>query len=139
VNENENSSQSDPLVENQDAEFENFLYNDCEADKSEANELDKYMADSLLRQSSFDILAYWKNKTAEYPILSQIARDMMAIQVSRVASKSAFSVADRVVDPNRNRRNRLDSDMVQALICTKDWIHATRKGTNFCTIFTVVY
>jgi hypothetical protein len=127
VNKNKNSSQSDPLVKNQDPELENFLYNDYRADKSETNKLDKYMADSLLKQIPFDILAYWKNKTHQYPILSQIARDMMAIQVATVAFESSFSATDRVVDPYSNH---LGSEMVQALICIKDWIHSARKGTN---------
>ena len=51
----------------------------------------------------------------------------MAIQVSTVASESAFSVAGRVVDPYRSC---LDSEMVEALICTKDWVAAERKGTD---------
>jgi hypothetical protein len=89
---------------------------------------DKYMAEPLLKQDPFDILAFWKNNTDKYPILSQIARDVMSIQVSTVASESAFSAAGQVVDPYRNR---LDPEMVQALICTKDWIRASRKGTHF--------
>ncbi|CAN6349436.1 unnamed protein product, partial [Urochloa humidicola] len=111
-----------------DADLENFLYNQNGADRNESNELDKYMLESLQKQSPFDILAYWKNETNKYPILSQIARDMMAIQVSIVASESAFSAAGRVVDPYRNR---LDPEMVQALICTKDWIHAARKDSKY--------
>jgi len=75
------------------------------------------MAKPLLKQNPFDILAYWKNNIDKYPILAQIARDMMAIQVSTVASESAFSGAGRVVDPHRNR---LDFEMVPALICAKD-------------------
>ncbi|KAF0888893.1 hypothetical protein E2562_019400 [Oryza meyeriana var. granulata] len=42
----------------------------------------------------------------------------------QVASESAFSGAGRVLDPYRNR---LDPEMVQALVCSKDWIHATTK------------
>ncbi|CAN6182089.1 unnamed protein product [Urochloa humidicola] len=128
VNEKAPSCPTDPLVENQDADLENFLYNQNGADRNESNELDKYMLESLQKQSPFDILAYWKNETNKYPILSQIARDMMAIQVSTVASESAFSAAGRVVDPYRNR---LDPEMVQALICTKDWIHAARKDSKY--------
>ncbi|CAN6347624.1 unnamed protein product [Urochloa humidicola] len=51
----------------------------------------------------------------------------MAIQVSTVASESAFSAAGRVVDPYRNR---LDPDIVEALICTKDWVAAARKESK---------
>ena len=114
--------------ESQDVELESFLYDDCGHDRNEVNELDKYMAEPLLKQNPFDILAYWKNNTDKYPILAQIARDMMAIQVSAIASESAFSGAGRVVDFHRNR---LDPEMVRALICTKDWIHAASKGNIF--------
>ena len=50
---------------------------------------------------------------------------MLAIQVSTVASESTFSADGRVIDPYRNR---LGPDMVEALICTKDWVAASRKG-----------
>lgn len=115
------------------SELESFLYEDSGSDGNDLNELDLYMAEPLLKQESFDILAYWKNKTDKCPVLSQIARDLLAIQVSTVASESAFSGAGRVLDPYRNR---LDPEMVQALVCSKDWIHATAKGTNFqnCSI-----
>jgi hypothetical protein len=58
----------------------------------------------------------------------------MAIQVSTVASESAFSAAGRVLDPYRNR---LDPEIVEALICTKDWVAAARKGDDLllCTFF----
>ena len=75
--------------------------------------------------SQFDILAWWKNQTDEYPILSKIARDLLAVQVSTVASESAFSAGGRVVDPFRSR---LDPEMVEALICMKDWVAAERRG-----------
>ena len=81
-----------------------------------------------MKQNLFNILAYWKNNTDKYPILAQIARDMMTIQVSTVAFESAFSGAGRVVDPHRNR---LDPEMVQAQICAKDGIHAPSKGNIF--------
>jgi hypothetical protein len=44
--------------ESQDAELESFLYDDCGPDRNEVNELDKYMAEPLLKQKPFDILAY---------------------------------------------------------------------------------
>jgi hypothetical protein len=46
-----------------------------------------------------------------------MARDIMVIQVSTVASESIFSAGGRVIDPYRSR---LHPEMVQALICTKD-------------------
>ncbi|MEI4927463.1 hAT family dimerization domain-containing protein, partial [Klebsiella pneumoniae] len=54
--------------------------------------------------------------------------DVLAIQVSTVASESAFSAGGRVIDPYRSR---LDPEIVEALICTKDWV-AARKGYFYC-------
>jgi len=56
-------------------------------------------------------LAWWKNLRDEYPILSQLARDVLAMQASTLtlASESAFSVGGRVVDPFRTW---LDPEMV---------------------------
>ena len=60
---------------------------------------------------------------------------MMAIQVSMVASESAFSAGGRVIDPYRSR---LNPEMVQALICTKDWVTAARKGENLNSLLVII-
>ena len=116
-----------------DHDLEKFLYDASEPAMVESNELERYIAEPLLKiVGEFDILAWWKNKREEYPIISQIIRDVMAIQVSIVASESAFRIAGRVVDPYRSR---LDPEMVHALICTKDWVAAARKGAHFICFF----
>ena len=87
-------------------------------------ELEIYMEQDLVPRTElgFNILSWWKDHQVEYPILSKLARDILSIQVSTVASESAFSAGGRVVDPFRSR---LDPETVQALICTKDWIAAS--------------
>jgi len=127
------SNTTDVLMGNVDHDLEEFLYDESEHAMVETNELERYMGEPLLKiVGEFDILAWWKNKREEYPILSQIVRDVMAVQVSTVASESAFSAAGRVVDPYRSR---LDPEMVQALICTKDWVAAASKGGHFISFF----
>jgi len=42
-------------------------------------------------------------------------------------SESAFSAGGHVIDPFRSR---LDPEMVEALVCTKDWVAATKRGNN---------
>jgi len=125
-NEPGDTDTTDLLVDNTDEELESFLYDNDGANGDDMNELDKYMADPPLRLSGqFDILAWWKNQTDEYPVLAKIARDLLAVQVSTVASESAFSAGGRVVDPFRSR---LDPEMVEALICMKDWVAAEKRG-----------
>jgi len=116
-------------MRNVDHDVEEFLYDASKPAMVESNELERYIAEPLLKiVGEFDVLAWWKNKREQYPILSQIVRDVMAIQVSTVASESAFSAAGRVVDPYHSH---LDPEMVQTLICTKDWVAAARKGAHF--------
>ncbi|CAJ2644258.1 unnamed protein product [Trifolium pratense] len=67
----------------------------------------------------FDILSWWKNKAVEYPILSQLVRDIMPTPVSTVASESAFSTGGRVLEVYRSS---LKPDMAEALICTQNWL-----------------
>ncbi|CAO2143646.1 unnamed protein product, partial [Urochloa humidicola] len=58
---------------------------------------------------------------------SKLARDVLAMQASTVASESAFSAGGRVIDPYRSR---LDPEMVEALVCTRDWIVGEKKGSR---------
>ncbi|KAE8736029.1 hypothetical protein F3Y22_tig00000218pilonHSYRG00217 [Hibiscus syriacus] len=58
-------------------------------------ELEKYLEDKVkLDVKKFDLLDWWKNKSQTYPIISVMARDILAILVTTVASESAFSTGD---------------------------------------------
>lgn len=126
----------------EDEEFQNYLHDTHGAsDESEASNLDKYLAEAPLRvpkagSDKFEVLLWWKTHQEVYPILSLLARDGLAIkqaiQASTVASESAFSAGGRVIDPFRSR---LEPEIVEALICAKDWVAASRKGDIFCCFF----
>ncbi|GJZ56717.1 zinc finger BED domain-containing protein RICESLEEPER 2-like protein [Tanacetum coccineum] len=61
---------------------------------STISELDKYLGESVEEFDSnvkFDILAWWKVNSPRFPIVSLIARDLLAIPVSTVAFESVFS------------------------------------------------
>ncbi|KAK3193491.1 hypothetical protein Dsin_024801 [Dipteronia sinensis] len=60
-----------------------------------------------------------------YPILSKIARDVLAIPVSIVASESAFSTGGRTLS---SHRSILHPHTAEALMCTQNWIWAQRRG-----------
>lgn len=63
----------------------------------------------------------------KYPILSNIARDILAIPVSTVASDSTFSTSGRFVIPHRNR---IQPQTLEALMCTQNWLWAKTYGKN---------
>uniref|UniRef100_A0ACD5TBU1 Uncharacterized protein n=1 Tax=Avena sativa TaxID=4498 RepID=A0ACD5TBU1_AVESA len=90
--------------------------------KQTTNELDRYLSEDLFPQEkNFDILEWWEMHSPKYPVLSHIARDVLAIQASTVASESSFSAGGRTIS---DHRNRIKSDTVEALICLQDWIKA---------------
>ena len=61
----------------------------------------------------FDILGWWKSNSSKYPLLSQIAHDVLAVPVSTVASESAFSTGGQVLDPFHSS---LSPMMVETLV-----------------------
>ncbi|CAL5407827.1 unnamed protein product [Camellia sinensis] len=86
------------------SELERFLMEDCEEDND-----------------NFDILFWWKANSSKYCILSHLARDVLAILVPTVASRSAFSTGGRVLDPFHSS---LSPSMVEALICSQNWLRS---------------
>ena len=92
----------------------------CLEIKSEA---DRYLLDACedVADESSDVLAWWKLHSSKYIILSQLARDVYAIPVSTVTSKFAFSTEGRILDPFRSS---LGPKMVEALVCTKNWLRS---------------
>jgi len=68
-----------------------------------------------------DILQYWKIHSTRYPVLGCMARDILAIPASTVASESAFSTGERIVS---DYRSRLKSETIEALICLQDWLRS---------------
>jgi hypothetical protein len=109
--------------------------------KQVASELDRYLNEDLFpKRKVFDILGWWKINAPKFPILSCIARDLLAVQASTVASESAFSIGGRVVS---DYRSRLKSGTVEGLICLQDWLRAagefsTTLGHQIIVIFALV-
>jgi hypothetical protein len=44
-----------------------------------------------------DLLQYWKTFSPKYPILTCVARDMLVVPSSTVASESAFSSVEKTI------------------------------------------
>ncbi|XP_045788535.1 uncharacterized protein LOC123883677 isoform X2 [Trifolium pratense] len=77
--------------------------------QNQLNRLDEILEE----EGDLDVLIWWKDNCTRYPVLARIAREVLAIPVSTVASESAFSTGGRVLD---------------ALICTQDWVKKKDHG-----------
>lgn len=90
------------------------------------SELEKYLSEEIENESgNFDVLLWWKVNSIRFPILSKLARDVLAVPVSTVASESAFSTGGRVLDAFRSS---LSPKIVQGIICAQDWLRSDSKS-----------
>ncbi|RYR15816.1 hypothetical protein Ahy_B04g072761 [Arachis hypogaea] len=82
------------------------------------SELDRYLQEECKPYfHKFNILNWWKVNLTRFPILGNMAREVLAISVSAVASESAFSTGGRVFDPYHSF---ITPRMVEALVCIGD-------------------
>jgi hypothetical protein len=92
-------------------------------------ELDLYLEEPLLpRTQELDIIQWWQHAGLKYPTLRKIARDVLAIPVSTVASESVFSTGGRIISPHRSR---LAPSMIEALMCMQAWSRSDMLGNLF--------
>ncbi|KAA0048411.1 transposase [Cucumis melo var. makuwa] len=90
--------------------------------KQGSSEIDIYFLEANVRtEGDVDILQWWKMNSDQFEVLGRMARDILAIPVSTVASKLAFSTGGRVVDSSRCS---LAPKIVDALICTQNWLNS---------------
>ncbi|KAL6141840.1 hypothetical protein ACLB2K_060126 [Fragaria x ananassa] len=73
-----------------------------------------------LEDSSQTVVSHELNGS-KYPNLQLVAKDVLAIQVSTVASESCFSTSKRVIEPFRTS---LSPKTVEALICFQNWLRS---------------
>ncbi|CAI0422843.1 unnamed protein product, partial [Linum tenue] len=98
-------------------------------------ELDIYLrcqTDGINEESDdakFDILSWWSRHSGTYPILAEMAKDILAVPISSVASEATFSCGSQILSPFRSS---LSDIMLEALICAEDWIkyQDVRAGDN---------
>lgn len=93
------------------------------------SELDRYLEEETLpcTNEEFDILGWWKAAGTRYPTLRMIARDILAIPITTLASKSAFSTSDTVLSEHRSR---LTPAILEALMCSQSQLRNDLKGVE---------
>ena len=82
-----------------------------------------------------DVLDWWKTNSPRFRHLSIMACDLLSIPVTTVASESAFSIGSRILN---KYRNRLSSDCVEAIICTRNWKHGFNEGKELHYLFYII-
>jgi hypothetical protein len=115
-----NTTIGSPIAGKRKLEEEFAQYKSRRRSRVHKSEFDTYLDESCEEDTfDFDVLGWWKKSAVKFPILSSMARDFLAIPLSTVASESAFSCGGRILG---DTRSSLTSEMLQALVCAKDWL-----------------
>uniref|UniRef100_A0A2N9H5E2 BED-type domain-containing protein n=1 Tax=Fagus sylvatica TaxID=28930 RepID=A0A2N9H5E2_FAGSY len=123
---------SHDFVQNRLRKFDSFVSNTTnnrnKKSESVVEEFDTYIKEGVLKRSEiFDILGWWNHNGLKYPTLQRLARDILAIPVTTVASESAFSTSGRLLSPHRSR---LHPRTLEALMCAQSWLWSELKGSS---------
>ncbi|KAG2664995.1 hypothetical protein I3760_16G109000 [Carya illinoinensis] len=97
------------------------------------SDLDVYLEEGVYICSEdsdlhFDALEWWKVNDLKYRILSKMARDILSIPITTVASESTFSAGGRVIDPYRTS---MSIETVEMLLCGADWVRKNQLMRRF--------
>ncbi|CAN1782312.1 Zinc finger BED domain-containing protein DAYSLEEPER [Linum perenne] len=107
-------------------------FDSCDDDASQSgkSELQQYLEDPRYPRNELvngvsqpvvlDVLEWWKEYEFRYPRLSRMARDILAIPITSVASESSFSLGGRVLS---KWRTCILSDTLEALMTTRNWLY----------------
>jgi hypothetical protein len=89
-------------------------------------ELVFYLDESTLpKTQDLNIISWWQYVGVKYPTLRKIARDIMAIPITTMASEYVFSTRGRVISLHRSR---LAPKTLEGLMCMQVWSHAEILG-----------
>ncbi|KAJ9561442.1 hypothetical protein OSB04_006602 [Centaurea solstitialis] len=100
-------AKNDAAMSNEDSKrslLESYMRKQQMQVPEKMNDLQRYLVEESLdpRTTGVDILLWWNVNGCKYDILSLIAKDVLAILVSLVASESAFSTSGRILDSFRS-------------------------------------
>ncbi|XP_074300277.1 zinc finger BED domain-containing protein RICESLEEPER 1-like [Silene latifolia] len=115
--------QNTPSASSSSSNAEPRVDYDCEGvdSSSDKSRLSTYLEDDRLdRKIKLDVLEYWKKNEDCYGELARLARDILSVPLTTVASESTFSIGGRVL--NKWRSSYIPEN-VEALITTRSWLY----------------
>ncbi|CAK8578866.1 unnamed protein product [Lathyrus sativus] len=87
------------------------------------SELDIYLDESNLDfrcYEDMDVLQWWKSNNSRFPDLSIMARDLLSVPITTVASDLDFCVGLGLFNKNENRMLQIDMD---PRFCIRNWMY----------------
>ena len=110
--------------------FEIFL-DTIVGNNNSKSDIELYLEEVPLKvppKAKFDVLTWWMGNEAKYPVLSKLAKDILTVPVTTVASEATFSAGKRVIDP---KRSSMKTETFEMVLCGGDWVkerYGIKKG-----------
>lgn len=107
--------------------------------QTEKSELDIYLEEKEIDDDDyedFNVLEWWCLNEIKYKILSRMARDILSIQLASVLPKLTFITDCPIVNENISSYS---PSIVEAYICTGDWIRKMDPLLNFEVVSVLSY
>jgi hypothetical protein len=104
---------------------------------SQIPEMNKYFERTLVKEgdANFDVLGWWKDSESEYPILSRIARDILAIPISSSLASGTEPV-EEIID--EIFLSTVDAGMSTVLVCCNNWLRSACSA-GMASIYTLFF
>ena len=102
------------------AEFKRDLYAQ-EEEEDLRDEYDCYIEpgrEKVHESKQLHPIRWWQNRESEYPILSQLAFDLLSLPAMAAGVERVFSGTKELIT---DRRNALDMESIQANECFRNW------------------
>ncbi|XP_076918113.1 uncharacterized protein LOC143578406 isoform X2 [Bidens hawaiensis] len=88
------------------------------------SEIDIYLNEEILCCDRTDILVWWKVNGERFPVLSKMAKDVLAIPISAVPLWTDLNIDGNVLG---EVQSSVSPSVAEALFCTQDWISRSKK------------
>jgi hAT family C-terminal dimerisation region len=103
------------------------LYSDEDDSTDGRDDLERYL-DSGRRKTPlgelyFNPIAWWTEKRTEFPILAQLALNLLSIPAMAAEDERVFSSTGKLITADRNQ---LDEDSIEAVECLRHWYRASK-------------
>jgi hAT family C-terminal dimerisation region len=103
------------------------LYSDEDDSTDGRDDLERYL-DSGRRKPPpgelyFNPIAWWSEKRTEFPILAQLALNLLSIPAMAAEDERVFSSTGKLITADRNQ---LDEDTIEAVECLRHWYRASK-------------
>ena len=88
------------------------------------------------QNSKLKVLSWWKEHYNRFPELSLMARDLMNIPITTVATESSFSIEKKILILYQSR---LLPENVEATLCTKSWLYGFEGNLIFFIVIIIQF